>query len=137
MKKYPLRLERYFFTEQQVNANPGFDQDDAVPSILDFFYNVQTVRIGGNDHEYGITAKVSLNHEQSQNPPYFFSISAFGIIAANEDIDAAAVESMIETTGAQMLLGAIRERLSDMTARGPWGPIYLDFVPLPLTTTNK
>jgi preprotein translocase subunit SecB len=133
MKEYPLRLDRYFFTEQEVKANPGFIHDQGTPVLMDFFCKTEYSKLDNGDRSYGIVASVSLNQEGSQNPPYFFSISAFGIVVAREDLEAGDIESMIEMSGAQMLLGAIRERLAEMTGRGPWGAINLDFVPLPLT----
>ncbi|HEY8035627.1 MAG TPA: hypothetical protein VIF37_08565 [Methylobacter sp.] len=129
MTEFPLRLDRYFFTQQEVTANPDFVQDEDNNDIYIIEGNAQ--RLVDHDHVYGITAHVELNAETSVNPPYFFSITAFGVILVKDgSVGQAAIESIIENSGAQLLLGAIRERLADMTARGPWASINLDFIPL-------
>lgn len=130
MNEFPLRLERYFYTDQQVTANPNF-LDSSTPHI-DFLVEASAVRITDQTGKYGVTAKISLNQEKSFNSPYFFSLSAFGIICIKEHSEIAAAEAQIEASGAQLLIGAIRERLAEMTSRGPWGIIHLDFVPLAL-----
>jgi|GEM_PF-1123431 len=132
MKEFPLRLERYFFTHQQVTANPDFNQDIVNnPIHFEYIIDGDATRLADQDHQYGISAHVELNQEKSKNPPYFLSVTAFGIVSIKDDtVGPAAIESMIESSGIQLLLGAIRERLADMTARGPWGQINLDFIPL-------
>lgn len=128
MTEFPLRLERYFFTEQQVIANPDYEITDI--KRIDFLVDASANRIEGQTGKYGISAKVELNQEKSSNAPYFFTITAFGIIAIKDGIETLVAEPHIETSGAQLLIGVIRERLAEMTARGPWGTLHLDFVPI-------
>ncbi len=132
MKEFPLRLDRYFFTHQEVAANPDFIQDDENnPTHLELIVEGHASRLADHGHRYGITARVEPNQDESKNLPYFFSIMAFGIISIKDDaLGQSAIESIIETSGIQLLFGAIRERLADMTSRGPWDLIQLDFIPL-------
>lgn len=135
MKDFPLRLERYFFTHQEVIANPDFIQgDESNPSCTELTIEGHASRLADHGHRYGITARVSINQDESQNTPYFFSIMAFGIISIKDDsYGQAAIENTIETSGIQLILGVIRERLADMTARGPWELMPLDFIPLKIS----
>ncbi len=128
MTEFPLRLERYFFTEQQVIANPDYEIADV--KHIDFLVDASANRIEGQPGKYGISAKVELNQEKSGNAPYFITITAFGILVIKDGVDPIVAEPHIETSGAQLLIGVIRERLAEMTARGPWGALYLDFVPI-------
>jgi preprotein translocase subunit SecB len=130
MKEYPLRLERYFFTEQQVTANPRYVNDQNDQAVLEYTYHLNTDKLNGSSHLYGITIKISINQEQSKNPPYFFTLAAFGIVEITEDLDETTIQKLVDFSGGQLLIGVIRERLSDMTSRGPWGPLFLDFIPL-------
>jgi len=133
MSEFPLRLESYFFTHQEAIANPEFLQNaDKKPSI-DIIVNGGIIRLddSNNGYRYGLTVHVELDKEKSENSPYFFSITAFGIISIKPDVQSyQSIESLVETSGTQLLLGAIRERLADMTSRGPWTFVQLDFIPL-------
>lgn len=128
MTDFPLRLDRYFFTEQQVIANPDYQANSG--QQVDFRVDASASQIEGQPGRYGITAKVESNPEKSDNPPYSFAITAFGVIATTEGVECVLAEAQIETSAAQLLIGAIRERLAELTARGPWGTLYLDFVPI-------
>lgn len=133
MSEFPLRLENYFFTHQEAIANPEFLQDAAKKPYIDLVVNGGIVRLddSGNESRYGVTVHVELNKEKSENSPYFFSITAFGIVSIKTDMQSyPGVESLVETSGTQLLFGAIRERLADMTSRGPWSFVQLDFIPL-------
>ena len=132
MSEFPLRLENYFFTHQEVIANPEFIPDPVNhPSHIDFMVDSGITRLADHDHRYGITAYIELNKEKSNNPPYFFSITAFGIVSIKDNTqDQQVIKGIIETSGAKLIFGAIRERLADMTARGPWGIVPIDFIPI-------
>ncbi|MGZ4956679.1 MAG: hypothetical protein ACXWFG_15890 [Methylobacter sp.] len=132
MKNFPLRLDRYFFTNQEVVANPDFIQDDeSNPTQLELIVEGHASRLEDHGQRYGITARVGVNQNDSKNVPYFFTIMAFGIISIKDDtLGQATIEGIIETSGIQLILGAIRERLADMTARGPWELMLLDFIPI-------
>lgn len=130
MSEFPLQLERYFYTEQQVSANPNYLESSS--PHLDFLIDASVVRLTDQPGKYGLTASATINQETSFNSPYSFLISAFGIVNVNKESDIAAAEAQIEVSGAQLLIGAIREHLAEMTSRGPWGAIYLDFVPIAL-----
>jgi len=132
MTEFPLRLDNYFFTHQEVTANIEHVPDSKDnPAFLDFIVEGAANRLANNNNKYAITAHVEINKETSVNLSYFFSITAFGIISIKADMQGhPGIESIIETSGIQLLFGAIRERLADMTARGPWPLIQLDFIPL-------
>ncbi len=131
MKQFPLQLERYFFTEQYISANQEFNQDtENNPINIEQTINSDFSKTD-EEEKYFISAEISLNREKSSNPPYFFKISVFGIISIRDkDTPNEVIESMIRTSGTQLVIGAVRERLAEMSSRGPWGMIHMDFIPI-------
>ena len=125
--QFPLKLKNYFFTHQEVIANPEFSENSEAGNDVDYDIDVESVNISKN--EYGVNIKVNVGAEKTPNAPYFFTISAFGFFETSKehkDLDENELKELIEFTGTQVLIGAIRERLADMTARGPWSVCYLD-----------
>ena len=49
--------------------------------------------------------------------------NAFAILVAALDLPREAVLPMAQTTGFNILVGAIREHLAGIRARAPWGPV--------------
>lgn len=130
--QFPLKLKNYFFTHQEVIANPSHDESAETENNIDYDIAVETVNISENS--YGVNVKIYVDVEKNQNAPYFFTIAAFGFIEVNmdqnKDITNEELKKLISSTGVSVLVGAIRERLADMTARGPWAVCYLDILPL-------
>lgn len=128
-----LQLERYFFPHQEVIANPehnpaGVHDGSKVTSLMG------TAPIVGRPNAYVVEVTLSLDEGASVNPPYFFTLHAFSIWTTADGTDPEATPAVVATTGVSILIGAIREHLATLTARGPWGPfifgpIQLQFVP--------
>jgi preprotein translocase subunit SecB len=121
MDTFPLQLDRYFFTETVVRANPGHvptgpsDGSLIVPTL-------SCSPIEGREDAFALELTVTLDESKSENPPYFFSINAFAILVAAPDLPHEEALPMAQESGFIMLIGAIREHLAGITARGPWGP---------------
>lgn len=130
MKELPIQLERYFFPHQEVIANHEFIQDkDGTHTHTDINSNLSPVP--EQKGKYGIDVQLVLNQEKSNNPPYFFKIIVFGVFTLNEtEIDPENFERLIRETGSSILIGAARERLAEITSRGPWPAQQLGIVPL-------
>lgn len=130
MEQFPLQLERYFFTEQNISANPEFNIDtEKNPTHLEYLISYDFSKSDNSD--YFISSEVRLDPEKSTNPSYFFNISVFGVISIRDkSITEDQINKILQTSGAQLIIGAIRERLAEMSSRGPWGMINLDFIPL-------
>jgi len=129
MNPYPWRLETYFFPHQEVRANPEHDPNGTRPdNRLNTSSNL--VALEGRPEAVGIEAYLSLNEGQSQNPPYFFTINAFGVLTTDLEITDQ-LRAQAAGLGFHLLIGAIRERLATLTSRAPWGTFILP--PIPLT----
>jgi len=127
--QFPLRLNNYFFTHQEAIANPEHKQGEG--HELKMHFDVSTV-VSKIDNENSFTLEVTtvINAENSINPSYFIKISAFGIIDVIHDFTSEKVEDLVKSSGSQVLIGAIRERIIDLTSRGPWPSISMDFIQL-------
>lgn len=136
MNAFPLQLERYFFPEQNVRGNPEYESKSGNSDTrIQIAERISPVA----NRKNAIVAEivVSLDEENSDNPPYFFSISVFGTFVCNEELAEDPKEMMRVATGVgkHMLIGAARERLASLTSRGPWGAVYLP--PVPLMNPNE
>ncbi|MFZ5510782.1 MAG: hypothetical protein ACOZCP_12085 [Pseudomonadota bacterium] len=131
MAQFPLRLEQYFFTEIQVRANPDFKPAGTlVGSHVDVRSNAGVIE-DRTDH-YFVDCVVSLDETKSENPPYFFRVNAFGILNASDPdlTDDVAKQHLVRSAGAQVLIGAIRELVAELTSRGPWGVFVVPIIPI-------
>lgn len=140
MDEYPLQVERYYFLRQSVIANPDHDANGRKDGS-DFKSEVNVNPIAGETLSLAISVTLFLDEETSENPPYFFHIQAFGIFSQVPNLPtevaqllatfpAEAAQQLAAKTGIRILVGAIRERLADLTCRAPWGIFMLGSIPL-------
>ncbi len=130
MNPIPVSLERYFFTTQSIIANPDHDINNASTKFylkIDSNFSV----LPQQNNRYGVEVTVSLDKENSINPPYDVIVTAFGVIqVTDERIDPNQIDYLLKVSGHQMMIGVIRERIAEMTSRGPWPTTHLNFIPL-------
>ncbi len=140
MDSYSWRLENYFFPHQEVRANPAHDLNGSrLGSRLSSSFNI--VAIEGRPDAVGVEASIALDESQSENPPYFFTISAFGILTTDLEMTDQ-LRAQAAGLGINLLIGAMRERLATLTARAPWGvfvfgPIPLNFLGTPTASGSE
>jgi len=125
--QFPLRLNNYFFTHQEAIANPEHKQGKEHELKMHFDVTAVVSKINEGD-SFSLEVTTAINTEISINPSYFIKISAFGIIDVTQDLDHKEVESLLKLSGSQVLIGAIRERILELTSRGPWPSICMDFI---------
>ncbi len=137
MKPIPVSLERYFFTTQSVIANPDHDTNNGFTKFhLKIENNLSLLPEQNN--RYGIEVNVSLDKENSNNAPYDVNVTAFGVIQVIDDtIDQNEIDYLLKVSGPQMMIGVIRERIAEMTSRGPWPTAHLNFIPIQIDIENQ
>ncbi len=126
-----LRFEDLMFPvlEMRTNVKHDANGDRAGTQLL---INQQLQKIDGGDKRYGFAVSVGSDNQASVNPPYSFLVEAYAIIhAVDSTLDAEAEAKHVQANGLSLIMGAIRERVSEMTARGPWGRFLIN--PTPLT----
>jgi preprotein translocase subunit SecB len=136
MKPFPVSLERYFFTTQQVIANPEYDiNNDSTKFHLKIESNLSSLPDQSN--RYGIEVTITLDKENSNNAPYDVTVIAFGEIKLVDDkADQNEIDRLLNVSGSQIMIGVIRERIAEMTSRGPWPTTHLNFVPIQMNIEN-
>jgi len=129
MEKYPLLLREYYFPTQIAQANPEFDpQGDLHGTKIKLSFNF--FKAEENGHVWIADMSVETDEAESVNPPYFFEIQAFGVFQSDDEADEPLILSVGQIACNQILTGAIRERLADLTSRGPWGQHLLNIIPI-------
>jgi len=120
-KPHPVELVNYFFPEQSVRANPRHQQDETCTMVSRMAVNLSPVP--GDLHACELT--IELDEDASTNPTYFYRVVAYGVFSVSEDLEAEKIDDFIGQTSVQILAGVTRERVAELTSRGPWGPVLI------------
>jgi len=130
MSEFPLKLNNYFFTHQEVVADPDHKMGDKHPTNNE--YNLEVTVSKNTDTCYGAELTITLNKELSINPAYAIKISTFGIFDVISEKTPENIDELAKLSASQLLISATRERVAELTARGPWPMCLIDFVNLQL-----
>jgi len=79
-----------------------------------------------NKETWNAFLSIESNIDKSENPPYSFKLEAMGLFTCSADVD----EKAFRGNAFQMLGGSMRERLSMLTAAGPWPAFLLGAMPM-------
>jgi preprotein translocase subunit SecB len=124
-----LQLEELLFPLQEVRSNQGHSPaGDRAGTQLEFGQQLQ--KMEDQPGRYVLMVSVKTNNETSKNAPYQFSIEAYAVLNVTGAADEAAEQAMITANGFPMIMGAIRERLAQLTSRAPWGRFLVNSIPL-------
>lgn len=124
----PLQLERYFFPVQKVEANPTHDPSIPIDSKSNL--NVSVGKVEEQVGAYAVELTLS-SAADSVNESYTYTIMAFALLRATDNtISASELSAAAASFGASILVGVARERLAELTSRGPWSTVILNAVPL-------
>lgn len=122
-----LQLERSFFADVQIKANPKhvLGQGEV---------EVKATQTLGRATQDGLRWVVELDltvagKENATSPPYNIHLHSVGIFQfAGPDLSDAQKAHLLAVTGASILYSQAREYLLMLTARGPWGSFQLPTV---------
>ncbi len=127
----PLRLERSFFTRVQIVADEKYaEARKNNPNPLDVNLSIE-VGIGRPDEAeapYNITVKVAELTPTSGVLPYKIEVEAFGVFSVVSGFVHPELEKIVGVNGASMLYSSMREYVSLLTGRGPYGSYQLPTV---------
>ena len=125
-----LQLEELLFPVVEVRTNGSHDPAGERAGTL-LQYGQQLQKIEGQPGRYGLMVSVRSDNERSKNPPYAFAIEAHAVYSIQGGtLDEQAQAAKILANGVVIVMGAIREQLASITARGPWGRFLINAVPL-------
>jgi hypothetical protein len=130
-----LLLEELLFPVLELRTNPAHNQQgDRAGTQLQYGQQVQ--RLEGEGNRYGLMVSVRSDPETSKNPPYNFTVEAYAIFAASGvEPNTEASSDLVLKNGLPIVMGAIRERLAELSARAPWGRFLINTVGLPEPTS--
>lgn len=127
----PLQLEDIFFPIQEVRALAEHDPQGELRGT----HILQTIEFQELDlatGRYGVVLEMAMDEEKSLNPPYSFRLQAFASFVINPEIDPVSAQALVQANGVMILVGAMRERLLELTSRAPWGRFLLNTQPIQL-----
>lgn len=125
-----LLLEDLLFPILEMRTNPQHDvQGDRAGTQLQ--YGQQMQKLEGSANRYGLMVSVRTDNEASKNPPYAFLVESYAILVVNNPGTDEEVQKLVQENGLSMVLGAVRERIAELTARAPWGRFLINTVSLP------
>ena len=139
----PFHLEELYFPVQELRALPGHDANgDRQGTNITLSKAVQPVADAGQ--AYWFTLTVISNDATSVNAAYSFRVEAAALFRCAEAM-LVSTERLrrLEEVALPVVLGAVRERIAEMSSRAPWGrylvnllPGDADFKPTGVVTVN-
>lgn len=125
MSPSPLQLERYHFREihweSAESAKP--ETEASLATRLNCGRNKQ------NPRKWRVELAVRFGNEADATPtPYRGSVTVEAFFAVHPDYPEDKIAPLIEVTAASIVYGVIRECISNLTARGPYGMYILPSV---------
>lgn len=126
-----LQIEDVMYPTLEVRTNNQHSPEgERAGTLLKFGREVR--KLDNRPGKYALMVSVSSDNEQSRNPPYRFAVDAYAVVSiGGEALEGEAAEKFILTNGLPIMMGAVRERLAEATARAPWGRFLINAIPLP------
>lgn len=127
----PFRLEELYFPVQELRALPGHDANgDRQGTNITLSKALKPAADGGDI--YWFTLTVVSNDATSVNAEYSFRVEAAALFRCT-DATLVSTERLrtLEEVALPVVLGAVRERIAEMSSRAPWGRYLLNLLPGP------
>ena len=122
---YPIALERIFFTRTVVISIPEFQPNSEMNLTSTPENSIDIQEIDSEKRRYQVTVRTTLNQHSAPTDPYKIDIECIAILVADDSLNEEEKERGLLITGHSVLFGAIREAVSWMTGRHPYGPMML------------
>lgn len=125
-----IQIDDLLYPTLEVRTVSGHDpRGDRAGTVLKFGRKVQ--KFEGQPGKYELMVTVSSDDEKSKNTPYAFKIDAYALVSiGGAALEGDAASAFIFANGMPIVMGAIRERLAEATARMPWGRFLINAVPM-------
>jgi preprotein translocase subunit SecB len=116
MNASPLTLERYFFTLIRIEAH----LDREAKSTNKLNTSVEVGQAVEDSRRYQVKLRLALMPPDDGPATYTGEVEAVGIFQVTDHWPEEKRQQLVETNGAALLYGAIREMVFNLTSRGPW-----------------
>ena len=115
-----MRLDSYFYIYNQITPNPKFATQE--PPDLDFKVSA---RLHETSESIDCLVQLDVTPENTGNFPYAGIIRIYGVFKPDNTLNKEAAAELVKSTGANILVGALREKLMSETSTGPFPPLFL------------
>lgn len=125
-----MQFENMLFPALEMRTNMQHDPkgERAGTQLL---INHQINKLPGEGSRYGLGVAVSSDNTASVNPPYAFVVEVYAVIAVKDStLDAETEAKQVLANGLSIIMGTVRERLAELTARAPWERFLINPTPL-------
>ncbi len=125
----PFRLEELYFPVQELRALPGHDAaGERQGTNITLSQGVKPVDDAGRAYWY--TLSVVSNDATSVNAPYGFHVEAAALFRCTAATpNSPDLVPVLLALAQPVVLGAVRERIAEMSSRAPWGRFLVNLVP--------
>lgn len=122
---FPLQLQQVLFTKMFVEAMPGHQPPVDGFSDRSPVSNITVENMDGDPSKYVVSMQTSFNKEASVSAPYVVDVACLGVFTVDASLAGDEAKRAVAITGHNVLYGAIREAVSWLTGRQPYGPLVL------------
>lgn len=123
---YPIHLWQVLFTRTSVIAVPGHEPPENGAGIVSPENTITVVRDPGNPHQFLATMRSIINKEASPVGPYCIDMECVAQLETDGSLSPEEELHGVTINAHSVCYGAIREAVSWLTARQPFGPLTLD-----------
>lgn len=141
MKTPPLRIEFYYFPEITVHTRQGVPTDQLNPESVGYEFDLEPGIFQSADDAlcYKVDLRIRTKDVSGKINPYDLNVLVSGFFHLDEQVPTEKRDGTMLILGPNILYGAAREFLFQLTSRGPFPPLWLpttSFVPDPVTPTQ-
>ena len=125
MDKFPVELKQVYFTRSIVVALSNYVLKDIVTINFPPVNTVNVQYIEGSDNDYVFVMQTLLNEDKNPLDPYMIDMECVAQLHINNELSKDEAMKAATITGHSVVYGAIREAVSWITGRHPFGPVSL------------
>lgn len=125
MDKFPVELKQVYFTRSIVVALPNYELKDVVVIHSPPVNTINVQYIEGSDNDYVFVMQTLLNEDKNPLDPYMIDMECVAQLHINSELSKDEAMKAATITGHTVVYGAIREAVSWITGRHPFGPVSL------------
>jgi preprotein translocase subunit SecB len=122
---YPIELKNIFFTRSIVVAVHAYTPNGSNTLKISPANNLEVKKIEDSSNQYTVTMTTLFNQESESTAPYMIDMECIAVFLVDENISKEETLKRLSITGHSVVYGAIREAVSWITSRQPYGPLNL------------
>lgn len=121
---FPLNLFSVVFVKSHVEAIPNHEPGETFTSIAPE-NDIRVAKVPDHDRLWSITMHTLVNPNREPSSPYMVEMECIAAFQASETMTDEEAQRGVTITGHNVVYGAIREAVSWLTSRQPYGPLTL------------